>query len=75
VTRLALLLLRLYQLLLSPLLAMSGGGCRFHPNCSAYAIEAVKTHGALKGGVLALRRLARCHPWGAGGLDKVPGKP
>ena len=72
------MLIRLYQLLLSPFLAMAGGsvgGCRFHPNCSAYAIEAVQTHGAAKGTWLAVKRLARCHPFAPGGLDKVPGKP
>ncbi len=65
-------LLRAYQLLLSPFLAMTGGRCRFHPNCSTYAIEALQIHGIKKGAGLSLRRLARCHPWGSGGLDPVP---
>ena len=46
--------------------------CRFTPTCSQYAIEALETHGALRGGVLALRRLGRCHPWGRFGFDPVP---
>ncbi len=58
-----------YRLFLSPVLPMS---CRFHPTCSAYAIEAVETHGPLRGGWLALRRIVRCHPWGGQGYDPVP---
>jgi putative membrane protein insertion efficiency factor len=46
--------------------------CRFTPTCSAYALEAVETHGALRGGALAVRRLAACHPWGRYGFDPVP---
>jgi hypothetical protein len=46
--------------------------CRFTPTCSSYAIEALETHGALRGGVLTIRRLARCHPWGRYGFDPVP---
>ena len=46
--------------------------CRFHPSCSAYAIEALEHYGALRGLWLAVRRLGRCHPWGGGGLDPVP---
>ncbi len=46
--------------------------CRFFPSCSAYALEAVEVHGALRGGGLAVRRLCRCHPWGAHGIDLVP---
>jgi putative membrane protein insertion efficiency factor len=62
-------LLRFYQLLVSPML---GQNCRFFPTCSNYAIEAVKVHGAARGGFLALRRVCRCHPWNAGGVDLVP---
>jgi len=62
-------LIRAYQLTLSPLL---GPRCRFYPSCSQYALEAVGQHGALRGSWLALRRLARCHPWHAGGYDPVP---
>jgi putative membrane protein insertion efficiency factor len=69
--------IHLYRLLISPLLhslcAGSGCGCRFHPSCSAYALEALTLHGALDGSLLALRRISRCHPWSEGGLDPVPG--
>jgi uncharacterized protein len=63
------LLIRAYQLLVSPLL---GPRCRFYPSCSQYALEAVQRHGTLRGSLLALRRLARCHPWHPGGYDPVP---
>ena len=62
-------LVRLYQLALSPLLPMV---CRFDPSCSRYAMEALAEHGALKGGLLAIRRIGRCHPWGGQGYDPVP---
>ncbi len=63
------LLVRAYQLLVSPLL---GPRCRFYPSCSAYAVEALKVHGALRGTWLAVRRVGRCHPWNPGGVDTVP---
>lgn len=63
------LLLRLYQLTLSPLL---GPVCRFAPSCSSYAVTAVRRYGVLRGGWLTARRLARCHPWNPGGWDPVP---
>ena len=63
------LIVRLYQLAISPLLRPS---CRFLPSCSDYAIEALERHGALHGGGLALWRLSRCHPWGGSGYDPVP---
>ena len=61
--------IRFYRLFISPLLPPA---CRFSPSCSAYALEAILLHGPLKGGWLALRRLARCHPWGGSGFDPVP---
>jgi hypothetical protein len=60
---------RAYQLLVSPLLPPS---CRYLPSCSDFAIEALAQHGALRGSALAMRRLARCHPWGGSGYDPVP---
>lgn len=70
--RLLALPVRAYRLVLSPWV---GHGCRFQPTCSAYALEALETHGALRGGRLALRRIARCHPWGGSGIDNVPDAP
>jgi len=67
--RIVVLLLKFYRLAISPFL---GRNCRFHPSCSAYAIEAVERHGALRGGWLGLRRILRCHPWNPGGYDPVP---
>ncbi|MFW1677032.1 membrane protein insertion efficiency factor YidD [Pontibacter sp. JAM-7] len=63
---------RLYQFLISPLL---GPRCRFYPSCSHYMIEAIQTHGPLKGTWLGLKRLARCHPYSEGGIDPVPPVP
>jgi putative membrane protein insertion efficiency factor len=65
-------LIRLYQLLVSPLLPP---GCRYLPSCSEYAAEAIERHGAARGSWLALRRLLRCHPWGGSGYDPVPPAP
>lgn len=62
-------LVRAYQLAVSPLLPPS---CRFHPNCSCYAIEALERHGPIRGTWLMLRRIGRCHPWNPGGHDPVP---
>jgi putative membrane protein insertion efficiency factor len=62
-------IVRAYRLVLSPML---GQNCRFYPSCSSYAIEALQTHGALRGSWLAARRLGRCHPWNPGGVDPVP---
>jgi putative membrane protein insertion efficiency factor len=66
---LALLLIRLYQRALSPVL---GVHCRFHPTCSAYAREAIEKYGFLQGVWLGIRRLLRCHPLHRGGFDPVP---
>jgi len=63
------LLVRIYQQLVSPLLLPA---CRYEPSCSHYAVEALERHGALRGSVLAGRRLCRCHPLGSSGFDPVP---
>lgn len=68
-SRLLVLLVRGYQLFVSPLIAPR---CRFYPSCSAYAVTALQRHGALRGSWLAIRRLGRCHPWNPGGVDHVP---
>ena len=60
---------RVYQLAIS---SWTPSSCRFMPSCSAYAIEALERHGALRGAWLTLRRLGRCHPWGGHGYDPVP---
>jgi uncharacterized protein len=67
--RIAIFLIRSYQLLLSPVL---GSHCRFQPTCSQYAIEALREHGTWRGAWLAVRRIGRCHPWGGDGHDPVP---
>ncbi len=68
-SRLLLALITLYRWTLSPLL---GPCCRFYPSCSQYTADAIRHHGPLRGSWLGLRRLARCHPWHAGGYDPVP---
>jgi len=62
------LIIRLYQVALSPLL---GANCRYHPTCSEYAIEAIRKRGVLRGGYLAVRRILRCHPFAEGGYDPL----
>lgn len=69
IARLLAVCIRGYQRFISPLL---GPHCRFYPSCSAYALEAVRVHGAIRGSWLAARRLSRCHPFHSGGLDPVP---
>lgn len=64
--------IRVYQYSLSALL---GDRCRFYPSCSSYAIEAIEVHGVLRGSVLALRRIGKCHPFHRGGVDMVPEPP
>ena len=61
--------IKLYQILLSPLI---GPSCRFTPTCSNYAIEAINKHGPIKGFWLAIKRISKCHPWGGSGHDPVP---
>jgi len=61
--------IKAYRLILSPWV---GFHCRYHPTCSQYALEALQAHGGLKGGWLAVKRIARCNPWGQCGYDPVP---
>lgn len=67
--KIAIVLIKTYQYLLSPFLAPC---CRYHPSCSSYACEAIQTHGLIKGSYYSLRRLLRCHPFHDGGYDPVP---
>lgn len=67
--RVLILPIRFYQLCISPYFPAS---CRYHPTCSAYAIEALSRHGALRGTRLAVWRIVRCNPWSLGGCDPVP---
>jgi len=67
--RVGLVIVRAYQVLLSP---FAGGACRFEPSCSAYAMEAIQTHGLRRGLWLSVRRVARCHPFARPGVDPVP---
>ena len=70
--------LRVYRSVVSPvfvaIFSPMGLGCRFTPTCSEYALDAIRTHGAMRGTALAARRLCRCHPWGGCGCDPVPTK-
>jgi len=67
----AVAMIRVYQRVISPWTASS---CRYYPSCSAYAVEALRVHGLVRGGWLAVRRLGRCHPWTPGGVDHVPAR-
>lgn len=69
--RILILLIRGYQVCISPLL---GNNCRFSPSCSAYTIKAIEVHGSIKGLLLGIMRIARCHPFGSCGVDPVPAK-
>jgi putative membrane protein insertion efficiency factor len=68
-TNLFVAIIRFYQLVISPILPSA---CRYSPTCSAYGIEALKKHGAIKGSVLTIKRILRCNPWGGHGEDPVP---
>ena len=75
VQHLLILTLRAYRWTISPaqlFLFGSTGGCRYTPTCSEYALESVRTHGAVSGSLLAAKRICRCHPWGGCGHDPVP---
>nr|WP_319396661.1 membrane protein insertion efficiency factor YidD [uncultured Desulfobacter sp.] len=63
------ILIRFYQIFISPLL---GAHCRYEPSCSHYALEAIQKYGSIKGSVLAIKRILRCHPFRPGGYDPVP---
>jgi len=67
--RIGMTIVRAYQLVLAP---FTGGACRFEPSCSAYAMEAIETHGLVRGLALAVGRVARCHPFARPGIDPVP---
>ena len=65
------IIIRLYQLLISPIL---GQNCRYLPTCSEYSIKSLKEHGLFKGSILSVKRVSKCHPWGSHGFDPVPKK-
>lgn len=67
----AVALLHAYRTVISPLY---GDVCRYYPSCSAYALQAIQIHGVVIGSVMGIRRILRCHPWAAGGIDDVPAK-
>jgi putative membrane protein insertion efficiency factor len=72
-TTLAILLLKFYKFVISPITtSLFGNACRFTPSCSTYTIRALEEHGFLKGFVLGIKRIGKCHPWGGGGYDPVP---
>ena len=66
-----LIVIKTYQLILSPIL---GNNCRFLPTCSEYAIESLKSYGVIKGILLTVKRIGKCHPWGSHGYDPLPSK-
>ncbi|HIG30906.1 MAG TPA: membrane protein insertion efficiency factor YidD [Verrucomicrobiales bacterium] len=73
--RMFIFVIRFYRIVLSPMKTLflgPAGRCRYRPSCSEYALEAVTEHGALKGALLSLKRILRCHPWGGFGFDPVP---
>jgi putative membrane protein insertion efficiency factor len=73
--RLALVMLRIYRAIVSPMImGIYGPACRFEPSCSQYAHQAIAAHGLMRGGAMAARRLARCHPLGGHGHDPVPAR-
>ena len=69
--KIIILIIKTYQITLSPLI---GSNCRFHPTCSEYTIQAVNEHGVYKGLILGVKRISKCHPFGAKGYDPVPDK-
>tara|TARA_B100001142_G_C13735267_1_gene423159 strand:+ start:95 stop:343 length:249 start_codon:yes stop_codon:yes gene_type:complete len=71
VTSTLILLIRGYQLIISPMLSSN---CRFMPTCSEYAMESLKAYGVMKGTILTIKRIGKCHPWGSHGYDPIPKK-
>ncbi|MEM7549099.1 MAG: membrane protein insertion efficiency factor YidD [Bacteroidota bacterium] len=69
ISKVLILPIKAYQLIISPWLPRS---CRFTPTCSSYSIHAIKKHGPIKGLLLSIRRISKCHPWGGSGYDPVP---
>lgn len=67
--KILLAMIRFYQLVISPLLPAR---CRYYPTCSNYGLQAIQRHGGIKGGLLTIKRVCRCHPWGGSGIDFVP---
>ena len=70
-SKLLISIIRFYQIFISPLI---GNNCRYHPTCSEYFIESLKIHGPIKGAILGVKRISKCHPLGGKGFDPVPGK-
>jgi uncharacterized protein len=70
-SRIFIILIKFYKKAISPYLPTA---CRFYPTCSEYSIEAIEMHGFFKGGLMAVKRISRCHPFNKGGYDPVPGE-
>ena len=71
ITYLIIICIRIYQLFLSPII---GQNCRYLPTCSEYTLDCIKQFGIIKGTLMSLKRISKCHPWGSHGYDPVPNK-